>query len=57
MEPVMIPMRPLQKPTWRTGIVKRIRSISPKDRRDLIFVVLLFLIQASLMVVGIIYAS
>jgi uncharacterized BrkB/YihY/UPF0761 family membrane protein len=53
----MIAMRPLQKPSWRTGIVKRIYRVSPKDRRDFILVVFLFLFQAVLMVVGIIYAS
>jgi len=57
MEVIMSTMRPLQKPGWRTGIAKRIHGISPKDRRELILVLFLFLFQASLMVVGIIYAS
>ena len=46
-----------EKPSWRTGLIKRMRRISAKDRRDLIFVVFLFFLQVSLVVAGIIYAS
>jgi hypothetical protein len=46
-----------RKPTWRTGLIKRIRHIPPQNWRDLSFVVFLFLFQASLMVIGLIYAS
>jgi hypothetical protein len=50
-------LQPIRKPTWRTGLIKRMRCISAKDRRDLIFVVFLFLLQVSLVVAGMIYAS
>jgi hypothetical protein len=53
----MITIRPLQKPSWRSGVVKRLHRISPKDWRDLIFVVFLFLLQVSLVVAGVMYAS
>jgi hypothetical protein len=50
-------LQPIQKPTWRTGLIKRMRRIPAKDRQDLIFVVFLFLLQVSLAVAGMIYAS
>jgi len=50
-------LQPIRKPTWRTGIATRIRSIPKKDLWDLIFVAVLFLLQLSLMVVGMLYAS
>lgn len=50
-------LQPIRIPTWRTGLIKRMRRILAKDRRDLIFVVVLFLLQVSLVVAGMIYAS
>ena len=46
-----------KKPSWRTGLIKRMRHIPAKDRQGLIFVVLLILLQAALVVAGIIYES
>ena len=50
-------IRTLEKPTWRTGLMKRIRAIPIKQRYEMILVVVLLLLDVSLMVVGIIYAS
>lgn len=50
-------LQPIQKPTWRTGLIKRMRRIQAKDGRDLIFVMFLFLLQVSLVIAGMIYAS
>jgi hypothetical protein len=47
-------LQPIQKPTWRTGLMKRIHAIPLKQRHDMIFVAVLFLLQVSLVVVGII---
>ena len=47
----------IQKPTWRTGLMKRIRAIPLKQRHDMIFVAFLLLLQISLVVFGIISAS
>lgn len=50
-------LQPIQKPTWRTGVMKRIRAIPLKQRHDMIFVVVLLLGQVSLMVFGVISVS
>jgi|RhiMetdeSRZDD1v2_1073273.scaffolds.fasta_scaffold18114_2 hypothetical protein len=50
-------LQPIQKPTWRTGLTKRIRAIPLKQRYDMIFVAVLLLLQVSLVVFGIISAS
>ena len=50
-------LQPIQKPTWRTGLMKRIRAIPLKQRYDMIFVAVLLVLQASLVVFGIISAS
>ena len=50
-------LQPIQKPTWRTGLMKRIRAIPLKQRYDMIVVAILLLLQVSLVVAGMIYAS
>jgi hypothetical protein len=47
----------LEKPTWRTGLKKRIRAIPLKQRNDLLFVGVLLLLQVSLLVFGVISTS
>ena len=50
-------LQPIQKPTWRTGLIIRIRAIPVEQRYDMFFVAVLLLLQVSLMVFGIISAS
>jgi hypothetical protein len=50
-------LQPVQKPTWRTGLAKKIRAIPLKERYDMIFVAILLLLQVSLMVFGAVSAS
>ena len=50
-------LQPIQKPTWRTGLIKRIRAIPLQQRHDMIFVAILLLLQVSLVVAGMVYAS
>lgn len=50
-------LQPIQKPTWRTGLRKRIRAIPLKQRYDMILVAVLLLLQVSLVVFGMISAS
>ncbi len=50
-------LQPIQKPTWRTGLMKRIHAIPLKQRYDMIFVAVLLLLQLSLVLFGIISTS
>jgi len=50
-------LQPIQKPTWRTGLLKRIRAIPLKQQYDMTFVAVMLLLQVSLVVFGIISAS
>ena len=50
-------LQPIQKPTWQTGLRKRIRAIPLKQRYDLIFVAVLAVLQISLVIFGFISAS
>ncbi len=50
-------LQPIQKPTWRTGLLKRIHAIPLKQGHDIIFVAVLLFLQAALVVAGMIYAS
>jgi hypothetical protein len=47
-------IQPLEKPTWRTGLKKRIRAVPLSQRYDMLFVGILLLLQASLFVLGMI---
>jgi hypothetical protein len=50
-------LQPIHKPTWRTGLMKRMRAIPLEQRHDMIFVSVLLLLQISLVFFGIISAS
>lgn len=50
-------LQPIQKPTWRTGLMKRIRAIPLKQRYDMVFVAVLLVLQASLVAFGVVSTS
>jgi len=50
-------LQAMQKPTWRTGLMKRIRAIPLEQRYDMTVIAVLLLVQVSLVVFGIISAS
>jgi hypothetical protein len=45
-------LHPLEKPTWRTGLIKKIYAVPLGQRYELLFVVILLLLQVSLLVFG-----
>jgi len=47
----------LEKPTWRTGLMKRIRAIPLKQGYEMLFVAVLLLLQVSLLVFCIFFTS
>lgn len=50
-------LHPLEKPTWRTGLIKKIRAVPLGQRYEMLFVGFLLLVQVSLLVFGIFATS
>lgn len=45
-------LQPLEKPTWRTGLIKKILAIPLGQRYEILLVGVLLLLQVSLLVFG-----
>jgi hypothetical protein len=50
-------LHPLEKPTWRTGLIKKIRAVPLKQRYEMLFISVLFLLQVLLVVFGLFATS